>query len=311
MSEHPRFFVGNRNPSITETITSGGSAVDLSSSTVKFMAREVGSTALLVDAAVSNSPGADGVVRYDWAAGDVAANGILYEARSALVWWRVTTSGKTQDMAEAVIEIADHAPIPGYVELEQLKSTLELTGQTFADPDLQGCITAASKDIDEACGRTFSLGATGSVRYYTPESGKLLLVDDIVDIDEVAVDRGGDGTFEETWTANTHFVAEPLNAAADGAPWEHFRARSAAGWKWPVDVERSVRVTGQFGWTAVPASIETATRILASRLFKRSREAPFGIVTVGSDVGAAMRLSRTDPDVASLIAPFVRHRPFL
>lgn len=311
MSEQLIFWVGNRNPSIVETITSGGSAVDLSSSTVKFQAREVGATALLVDAAVSNSPGADGVVRYDWSATDIQSGGILYEARHALVWWRVTTSGKTQDMSEALIEVRDHSPAPnGYVELEQLKSTLELTGQSFADEDLRSCILSASRDIDEACGRKFYLGATAAIRYYTPDSARILVIDDLVDCDEVAVDRGGDGTFEETLTLNTDFVLEPLNASSDSAPWEYLRTRTQAA-PLPVGVERSVRITGQFGWSEVPAPIQTATRILASRLFKRSREAPFGIVTVGSEATAAMRLSRTDPDVASLIAPYVRHHPFI
>jgi hypothetical protein len=311
LSEHLTFFVGNRNPSISETISSGGSAVDLSSSTVKFQARQVGATALLVDAAVSNSPDATGFVRYDWSANDILTGGILYQPRQALCWWRVTTGGKTQDMSEALIEIREHSNTQRYVELDQLKSTLELTGQTFADLDLLGCIDSASRDIDEACGRPFYQSAGSAIRYYTPESERLLLTDDILTLNEIAVDRAGDGTFEETWVENTDFVLEPLNASGDSRPWENLRVRNGAAQRLPAGIERSVRVTATFGWSSVPAPIQTATRILASRLFKRSREAPFGIVTVGSDVGAAMRLSRTDPDVASLIAPYVRHSPFL
>jgi hypothetical protein len=44
-------------------------------------------------------------------------------------------------------------------------------------------------------------------------------------------------------------------------------------------------VTGQFGWSTSPEDIKAATSILAAKLFKRVREAPFGIVTVGIDQG--------------------------
>ena len=57
------------------------------------------------------------------------------------------------------------------------------------------------------------------------------------------------------------------------------------------------------------AHIALATSILATKLFKRSREAPFGIITLGGDQGGAMRLSRTDPDLSLLIDGYTRSRP--
>ncbi len=71
--------------------------------------------------------------------------------------------------------------------------------------------------------------------------------------------------------------------------------------------ERSIKVTGQFGWPAVPAPISEATTLLASRLFKRAREAPLGVFGLGVD-GTTVRISRTDPDVAAMIAPYNRGR---
>ena len=66
-----------------------------------------------------------------------------------------------------------------------------------------------------------------------------------------------------------------------------------------------MRVTGQFGWPSIPASISEATAIYASRLLKRAREAPFGIQSVGID-GIAARISRTDPDLMMLLSGYVR-----
>jgi hypothetical protein len=62
----------------------------------------------------------------------------------------------------------------------------------------------------------------------------------------------------------------------------------------------------------VPAQVKEATSILAARLIRRMREAPFGVVVVGGiDVGAAARIARVDPDVRFLLEPFTRWRPFV
>jgi len=65
-----------------------------------------------------------------------------------------------------------------------------------------------------------------------------------------------------------------------------------------------VRVTATWGWATTPQSIATATRLQASRLFKRA-DSPLGVAGFG-DMGA-MRVSRyMDPDVELLLAPYRR-----
>lgn len=98
------WYVGDRSPSITETITIDGVAFDLSSSTVKFKMRAANSDTLKVDAAATLVTPAEGTVRYDWAAADVDTAG------DYLAWWEVTTSGKVQAVFEAFLEIREHAP---------------------------------------------------------------------------------------------------------------------------------------------------------------------------------------------------------
>lgn len=298
MAEHLTWNVGNRDPSITQTILDeNGDPVDLSASTVKFKMRAVGSSTLKVDQPVSNTPGSDGVVRYDWASADVNTAG------QWLVWWEVTTGVRTQDVYEDLIVILDHAAVNNsYVELERLKSSVELTGTSYADVDILAAIESASRQIDLACGRRFWKDTVDSVRYYTADSNAFCRIDDVADVTAVDLDLDADGTYETSWTENTEFTFLPLNAETDGWPRTGINVESGNYLPWNP---RALRVTGKHGWDAVPQPVETATLLLAVRLVKRAREAPFQVAGLGLD-GVAVRVPRLDTDVEQLIAPYRR-----
>jgi hypothetical protein len=310
MAVQPLWFVGNRSPSITDQITtSDGTPVDLTSATVTFSMRLIGSATLKVSAAtaVIVAPATNGNVRYDWQTADVNAAG------QYLVWWTVTAGGKTQDMAEALIEFRAHSNATNYIELEELKSSAELKGTSFADQDLLRAIGSASRGFDNATGRRFWLD-TGSanVRYYTPDMARLLPIDDLVTLTTLKIDRTGDGVYEETWTNGTDFVLEPFNAPVDvpARPYEQIRVRQLSGRYFPCYYEKSVEVTGQFGWLTVPEDVKAAVSMIAARTAKRIREAPFGVAGIGID-GIAVRIARTDPDVAEVVNAYDRHVPFV
>lgn len=95
----------NLLPSLTDTITANGTAVNLTGSSVTFSMRNSESAAMKVTGASATvvTP-ASGTVRYDWTADDVDTVGDFE------CWWTVVTSGKNQDTPEFALSIVEHAP---------------------------------------------------------------------------------------------------------------------------------------------------------------------------------------------------------
>ena len=190
-----------------------------------------------------------------------------------------------------------------YTTLAALKATLEITQNTF-DTDLQAAITAASNAIDQQCGRRFYPDSDANhVRYYLAVNSGYAIIDDLTTFTALEQPVG------TVWTRDTDFFLEPQNAAADGRPFTAIRtiarpflfpqSQMVQGW---AGFDGRLKVTGMFGWAGPPAEIVQATTILASRLFRRAREAPFGVIT---GIDSMIRLGRLDPDISALISPYM------
>lgn len=195
-----------------------------------------------------------------------------------------------------------------YVTLSALKATLNLSTESFADADIGVALEAASRGVDDVCHRRFWADPDANqVRYYNPFAQQILKIDDLVTLTTLATDPGGDGTFELTWTLNSDFTFGPQNADADGFPWEIVKVHPNGRYIFPKDMPRSVKVTAKFGWPAIPPKVISATGIIAHKLLRRAREAPFGIVSmIGADSGVAMRIARNDPDVMFLLDRYIK-----
>jgi hypothetical protein len=199
-----------------------------------------------------------------------------------------------------------------YVQKEDLKKSLELTGTTYADRDIERAIPAACAAIDSLCHRSFEQDAVAVQRFYRAQTRTLCPINDVglpaddLTTDEplavVAIDRAATGAWDEAWTEGVDYQLEPLNATVDGKPYEVIRALRA---QFPAH-SGAVSVTARFGWTAVPPEVVEAAVLLANRLIIRIRQAPLGVVTAGADVGVAMRIARTDPDLALLLDDLTR-----
>lgn len=190
-----------------------------------------------------------------------------------------------------------------YASTAQIKAALRV--QDNLDDDLINLAgSAASALIDQYCGRTF--GTTGTVaRLFAPNDLYVLQVDDLAGTAiTIQSSSDADADFDVTWAA-TDFQLEPLNGVMNGVPWPATRIRAIGDYMWPsVGGEATVKVTGVFGWPAIPVTVVQAAIIQASRIFKRN-DSPLGVAGFG-DMGA-IRVSRSvDPDVAVMLDDFRR-----
>lgn len=196
-----------------------------------------------------------------------------------------------------------------YITADELKATLEIaTDETYADADIDMARLGA-QDIIDGYKQTRYTPAT-ETRVYSPPprhftGGGLypirerrLKINDLSTLATLSLDLDGDGTFETVWTQGSQFWLEPINAFADGIPYDAIVLRPQSGAVWPF-YPHSIQIQGVFGWTTTPERVKQAAKILAARLLKRARETPYGIVTVIGEAVAAARLGRIDPDVAA------------
>lgn len=181
-----------------------------------------------------------------------------------------------------------------YAELATVRSRLGLKADDRVDDrTISAIVEAASRTIDARCGRVFY--PTSGSRLFKPEWADMLIIDDATAITKVEFDRDD----RDVWTEITSgWVAEP----ALMKPYTTLRMRAWSIYAFTEAVR--VRVTATWGYP-LPPEVREACLLIASRLFKR-KDAPFGVS--GSPEMGGFRLSKLDPDVETLLAPFVRIR---
>jgi len=196
----------------------------------------------------------------------------------------------------------------GYATLTQVKAALRIS-DNVDDTLLEMAIESASRMIDGHAGRYFYSSGTAT-RIYAADDALICQIDDLAGTAITLVtDPDADGTWADTWTT-VDYQLEPVNGVVDGLSTPYTRIRATENYNFPTaSGEALVKVTGVFGWPAVPIAITQACVIQSSRIFKRL-DSPLGVAGWG-DMGA-VRVSRyLDPDVQQLVAPYVKHRNFV
>jgi len=258
-------FKGNRSPSISDTISVNNDPFDLSGLTVKFRMRAENSSALKVDATavITNPPGTDGQVHYDWQAADVDTGGRF------LFWWDVQIAGGiNQDTQERLITFIDHAPvsralctledvhsyIPGYLPFSDLAT----------DTILLELIDSVSTEIHNETNREFMPAATNpSAKLFDlapfDVSERRLFIGDLANLTGLTIGVAQlDGTsLGSASTPSTAIIGQPRNRQ----PWEPYNYLWFPGGQSnsvPLGVGAVVTVTGNWGFPQIPADIRQA-----------------------------------------------------
>lgn len=187
-----------------------------------------------------------------------------------------------------------------YITTSEMKSTLGMaSSDSTRDAELTLAAEAASKLIDNQCGRVFTLDASATARTFTPDDHDgILLVDDIGSATGLVVETGTFGSSTWETVASTDYEVSPLNALAQGKPVTGI----VRPYRWGLNAYSRVRVTAKWGWPSVPYEVEQATMLQAIRLFKR-KDSPGGVM--GSEE-FMVRISKVDPDVQALIQHLIR-----
>jgi hypothetical protein len=198
--------------------------------------------------------------------------------------------------------------INGYATLAEVKGALRVT-DTIDDALIETAIEAASREIDGHTERFF-YNAGSAVKVFIPTDSFLTEIDDLVSLTKLETSADGK-TFTTEWAAEDYQL-EPLNGSVGGLVTPFTRIRSVGNKLFPeFDLKNTnaykatVRVTGVWGYPAVPRAINQATILLGMRQFKRF-DAPLGVAGFG-DIGA-INITRVDPDVMALISPFRKVR---
>jgi hypothetical protein len=196
----------------------------------------------------------------------------------------------------------------GYATLAEVKGALRIT-DTVDDALISTAIEAASREIDGYTERYFYNAGTAA-RLFLPEDAFLTEIDDLISINTLETSADGN-SFTTVWGAE-NYQLEPLNGQVTGLLHPFTRIRAVDNLLFPVwDLKNTnaykatVRVTGVWGWPAIPSAIKQATILYAMRQFKRY-DAPLGVAGFG-DIGA-INITRVDPDVMALVAPFRKIR---
>jgi hypothetical protein len=196
----------------------------------------------------------------------------------------------------------------GYATLNEVKGALRIT-DTIDDTLLETAIEAASREIDGYTERVFYNAGT-AIRVFLPEDAFLTEIDDLITLTTLKTSSDSN-TFDITWSA-TDFQLEPLNGQVGGLVTPATRIRAVGDYLFPMyDIKNinaykaTVQVTGVWGFSEIPKAIKQATILYAMRQYKRY-DAPLGVAGFG-DIGA-INITRIDPDVMALVAPFRKVR---
>ncbi len=199
-----------------------------------------------------------------------------------------------------------------YVTLDEFASMLGTSSTSnliveFAEEALE----TASRDVDSYCGRRFYMEtavspASSETRTFQSVSPTQVFIDDAYEVTVVAIDSAADGTYATTWAAAGYVLGRvPIDGVAL-ADRPYGSVLSTPGYVFPGGLRGAdVKITGRWGWAAVPSPVKSACRRLAHLQYE-ARNAAFG--AAGTAETGYIRL-RDDVLACQWLNPFVKNSP--
>lgn len=170
--------------------------------------------------------------------------------------------------------------------------------ESTQDAAILSALKSASRQIDNWCGRQFNQGPAGEVRYFTAQYVSLEL-DDFIAVTEIALDSGS-GTYTRVMDSDTYLLS-PVGSLIRGEPYTMIQPRPIGFYVFPR-LENAVRVTGTFGWPAVPEPVAEACFLMANRL-KSLWTAPFG-ETGSGEMGQLISATSLTPVIKEMLSAY-------
>lgn len=256
---------------------------------VQITITRVPATVVLGPTSTGVSTPATGINAYTWSTATSLTPGTYLVA-----WSGTDTEAQAVTATELVTVLAATGSwAPDYVDPEVLADFVRANAD---DPYVAVYGTAASRAVDDYCGRQFGqLAAAATLTYEAhraaqlPSGRWLVRVDDLqdtsgltVDVDGTALDSGDDGY--HLWPRNNAVLGRPYTGVT-------LASRPSA----------DLNVLGRFGWNSVPTPVMGATWLQVNRWHTR-RESPYGIAGSPSE-GSEVKLTAVlDPDVRAILA---------
>lgn len=196
-----------------------------------------------------------------------------------------------------------------------LLTAAEYTAYTGADvpqglrlSQWETAIEVASRWVEQHCGRQFhetdtAASPTPSARYFEATGDKVQITD-CQSVTSVQTDTLDDGTYSTT-VSSANYQLLPVGGFDDLLGSVPYTAIKQTTWDvWPCGYrERPVKVTGLWGWTAVPVAVKRATAILVQDLLRDPETNFGGLVAQGDGVVLG---SRVPTRTITLLDPYVR-----
>lgn len=141
------------------------------------------------------------------------------------------------------------------------------TANTGDDTVIDGIIDSVSRWIDEQTGRHFYKNSTAETRIFSPSDSRTVYVGELVSITSIALDLDGSKNYATVLQTSDYDLA-PYNAALEGKPYNRVELRLTSPYAFSR-LSGSVKITGTFGWPAVPAHIREMCLDITKNVYHR------------------------------------------